>query len=154
MFEAFDEVSLSAVTEVVAITEAVEKGDEVSDEVTENKGVDSYTKRNCALTKMVESNRFYFAEFRMCKMWRYWESSNREQYWIQEKGDTRNKKVNNLVEEINILEKVATENKIEFEKGKLTMTEPQRVTLSRKKWQFIGVIDIFEKVCSNNREQS
>ena len=50
MFEAFDEVSLSAVTEVVAITEAVEKGDEVSDEVTENKssGVNSYTKRNCA----------------------------------------------------------------------------------------------------------
>ena len=41
--------------------------------------------------------------------------------------------MNNLVEEINILEKVATDNKIEFEKGKLTMTEPQRVTLSRKK---------------------
>ena len=39
MFKAFDEVAVSAVTEVVAITitEAVEKGDEVSDEVTENK---------------------------------------------------------------------------------------------------------------------
>ena len=50
MFKAFDEVAVSAVTEVVAITAAVEKGDEVSDEVTENKssGVDSYTKRNCA----------------------------------------------------------------------------------------------------------
>ena len=70
MFEEFDEVAVSVVTEVVAITEAVEKGDEVSDEVTENKSsqVNSYTKRNCAETKMAESNRFYFAEFRMCRM--------------------------------------------------------------------------------------
>ena len=67
MFEAFDEVT---VTEVVAITAAVEKGDEVSDEVTENKSsqVNSYTKINCAETTMAESNRFYFAEFRMCRM--------------------------------------------------------------------------------------
>ena len=43
------------------------------------------------------------------------------------KGDTGKKKGKNLVEEINILEKVV----VEFEKRKLT--EPQKVTLLRKK---------------------
>ena len=94
MFKAFDEVAVSAVTEIVAITitEAVEQGDEVSDEVKETSQVKSIHTQREIVRKQKWWNRFYFAEFRMCRMWHYWESSKREQYWIQEKGETRRRK--------------------------------------------------------------